>query len=890
MATSVIRNFIAKALFKKKGAIANSKAVDFSANALEQRLKNIGVDPNAITSENELNQILSYVKQAEDQAFNQSFGNMLGGSKFDRKGEVFDMTGKKLDSSRGTIGGTQIDENTLKQGLMKTDNPFSDLVKTTDQGPKTLAEREAEVLARLEKENKEAAQRIRDRKKLDDPEDMATGGRVGLLAGSVPKVFKFLKNKKKINEAVNNIFPTGDYKYDAQLAADSLVENNPQIFGGKLYEDLDIDTQMEVYGAVIGPIQNSALSVSRMKKATKPEKTLQSMKEGKGINMSDPEIAEEFSRFMKETDPEGYKKLEQTVELSNFKTKDRKGNADGGRIGLRSGLSKAFLEFLKKFKVKQSGDDLKDFLSKRQFMKDIVGNTEKNRKARQLAELKEAMDETRKNPGFEFPSGEELRVDIEKEIAPILLKDRKLNATGGRAGYKFGIGPLIELLTKASKTSPLQFGKNYIKNVREKTLKANETGKFMDLPLAEVGIPATSGAFITQQLKKKLRSMNEDQKEINFENFKKELENDKLYKKYPDLKDKVIERYVEMEFGEKRADGGRIGYKDGTPDEKSLLDFIDVQASGFKTGKNQIEGAPDGITIDSESINAIIKADIPISQKIDLLADYQYGKGRNRIENKDQEIYMDEGGYKNRNVGLGFNQDGEGFSGTVMRNLETGDDDFKIRFKKSFANGGRIGLKAGMTKRAFLKLMGSIGATVGAAKSGIFTGLGKGAGKKVAKEVVQQTTSSMPPPYFFELANKIKTLGKPDKVTYADRVEIHRYTGKNGDEYELIEDLNTGDMKIQKDKMGVGSSGDKTFDTIDDRTEMVFKKGQADETTKSKPADEYEEYKVEFDSDGTAADATELDAAVQKEIIEEATGEAPSIKKASGGIARMLGE
>ena len=183
MATSVIRNFIAKALFKKKGAIASSKAVDFSANALEQRLKNIGVDPNAITSENELNQILSYVKQAEDQAFNQNFGNMLGGSKFDRVGEVFDMTGKKLDSSRGTLGGTQIDENTLKEGLMKTDNPFSDLVKTTDQGPKTLAEREAEVLARLEKENKEAAQRIRDRKKLDDPEDMATGGRAGFKMG-----------------------------------------------------------------------------------------------------------------------------------------------------------------------------------------------------------------------------------------------------------------------------------------------------------------------------------------------------------------------------------------------------------------------------------------------------------------------------------------------------------------------------------------------------------------------------------------------------------------------------------------------------------------------------------------------------------------------------------
>ena len=36
---------------------------------------------------------------------------------------------------------------------MKTENPYSDLVKTPR--PKTIKEREAEVRARLEKENKE---------------------------------------------------------------------------------------------------------------------------------------------------------------------------------------------------------------------------------------------------------------------------------------------------------------------------------------------------------------------------------------------------------------------------------------------------------------------------------------------------------------------------------------------------------------------------------------------------------------------------------------------------------------------------------------------------------------------------------------------------------------
>ena len=56
MATSLIKNFIAKTLFRQKGAIANNKAVDFSANALETRLKNFGVDVNGIQNEKQLNE------------------------------------------------------------------------------------------------------------------------------------------------------------------------------------------------------------------------------------------------------------------------------------------------------------------------------------------------------------------------------------------------------------------------------------------------------------------------------------------------------------------------------------------------------------------------------------------------------------------------------------------------------------------------------------------------------------------------------------------------------------------------------------------------------------------------------------------------------------------
>ena len=210
------------------------------------------------------------------------------------------------------------------------------------------------------------------------------------------------------------------------------------------------------------------------------------------------------------------------------------------------------------------------------------------------------------------------------------------------------------------------------------------------------------------------------------------------------------------------------------------------------------------------------------------------------------------------------------------------------------AEGGRIGLKAGMSKRAFLKLMGGAGAGLAALKTGALKLLGKEAAP-VATEVVKSAGSTAaPPPYFFKLMEKIKFMGEKRKTpSYKERVNEYTYTGKDGSDYELIEDLDTGNIKITKDKLGGANYGDDiSYETIEDRTEMVFRKGRADETTKGKkPPDEYEEYKVEFDQDGTAADAADIDEISKMEIVEEAGDpDSLTLKKAGGGIARMLGE
>ena len=206
-----------------------------------------------------------------------------------------------------------------------------------------------------------------------------------------------------------------------------------------------------------------------------------------------------------------------------------------------------------------------------------------------------------------------------------------------------------------------------------------------------------------------------------------------------------------------------------------------------------------------------------------------------------------------------------------------------------FAIGGRVGLKKGsMDRRTFMKIMG------GLATLPILGRYFKGAEK--AAPVIEKATETVTqaPSYFFDLVAKIKMFGKQSKVGPAERVDEYSYIGKNGDEYTLTEDIVTGDAQIVKDKMGIGTSGDKSFDTINDRTVLEYKapKKDVDPDTQKfiDEGAEYEEYKIEFDQDGTQAGADAIDEIIQKEIIEESKKAAPPIKKAAGGLAYMLGE
>ena len=139
----------------------------------------------------------------------------------------------------------------------------------------------------------------------------AEGGRIGFNKGKAVLGFlEIIKNPKKIREAIDNIFKTGDYKMDAEMAAESLVELNPEAFGNKLYDDLDDKTRMQVYGAVIDDVMGDVGKKIKEKKTD----TYKFLKKVFGDSLED----------MPDRDPELYQGLKEVVPIFRQKDKAKK--------------------------------------------------------------------------------------------------------------------------------------------------------------------------------------------------------------------------------------------------------------------------------------------------------------------------------------------------------------------------------------------------------------------------------------------------------------------------------------------------------------------------------------------------------------------------------------
>ena len=108
---------------------------------------------------------------------------------------------------------------------------------------------------------------------IRDQMPFADGGiaRLGLKFGGGASFLKKI-NSKMIKKAADDIFPTDDYKMDAEMVVEALVENNPKLFKNMLADDLDDALRSELYGLAVNETGNrAAMKMMAKRSAIKKE-------------------------------------------------------------------------------------------------------------------------------------------------------------------------------------------------------------------------------------------------------------------------------------------------------------------------------------------------------------------------------------------------------------------------------------------------------------------------------------------------------------------------------------------------------------------------------------------------------------------------------------------
>ena len=186
--------------------------------------------------------------------------------------------------------------------------------------------------------------------------------------------------------------------------------------------------------------------------------------------------------------------------------------------------------------------------------------------------------------------------------------------------------------------------------------------------------------------------------------------------------------------------------------------------------------------------------------------------------------------------------------------------------KQMAAEGGRIGFSKGKladkARRNFMKIAGTGAAGLAALKTGLIN-LAQDVGPKI--EMVKETVTEVPD-YFFDLVKTIKMFGK-EGVPVAERKTTY-----NLKDYEMIEDIVTGDVRITKYK------GDPDMPGYKEEVMEYSPGGQMEEggaiTSKS-----YNEGTITADGDGKMKNVDDgIDEESMKEILTDTIE-----KKADGG-------
>ena len=171
-----IRNFAIKQLMKRGDdgimKMPSEMKADFGEAVLIKELIDAGIDPKLIKNEQQLVNVLDGIQDMRKQMSEMAAKEQTTGI---TSAKIMDMKGKEIPKGSKIMGGEAV-------------------------------ETEAEIAARMNKENKEAVERIKNKKMLDDAIEDASPG-----------------------------FADGDTKYDAELVAENLAARMGLVYDCLLY-------------------------------------------------------------------------------------------------------------------------------------------------------------------------------------------------------------------------------------------------------------------------------------------------------------------------------------------------------------------------------------------------------------------------------------------------------------------------------------------------------------------------------------------------------------------------------------------------------------------------------------------------------------------------------
>ena len=205
----------------------------------------------------------------------------------------------------------------------------------------------------------------------------------------------------------------------------------------------------------------------------------------------------------------------------------------------------------------------------------------------------------------------------------------------------------------------------------------------------------------------------------------------------------------------------------------------------------------------------------------------------------------------------------------------------KKRFKnkpepEDFAIGGRVGLKDGMDRRGFLKLMGGLAA---------LPVLGKffKVGKVASKAAPAITTPPLPnkPEWFDALVNKVITMGEDvtKKFAFKERQTVHKLDIDEFEDVKVYQDTDAGEIRVSYESPN--NAGESSVD-------LVYKKELPDEGNPN-PSPEF--YAVEPEPRVVNRDGDmEFDGENLVDNVDELMSDTTKLKEIATGKKRTLGE